>query len=50
MMSVYHFVGNHSLNPEELFPAAVLGSLPLLVLFIVFQRRIVNGITAGAVK
>lgn len=50
MMSVYHFVGNHNLNPEELFPAAVLGSLPLLVLFLVFQRRIVGGITAGAVK
>ncbi|SCB36562.1 carbohydrate ABC transporter permease [Rhizobium hainanense] len=50
MMSVYRFVGNQSLNPEELFPAAVLGSLPLLVLFLLFQRRIVNGITAGAVK
>ncbi|OLP59696.1 sugar ABC transporter permease [Xaviernesmea oryzae] len=50
MMSVYHFVGNHNLNPEELFPASVLGSLPLLILFLIFQRQIVNGITAGAVK
>jgi len=50
MISVYRFVGNHTLSPEDLFPAAVLGSLPLLVLFILFQRRIVAGVTAGAVK
>lgn len=29
---------------------SILSLLPLLVLFIVFQRRIVDGITAGAVK
>jgi len=50
MISVYRFVGNHNLSPEDLFPAAVLGSLPLLVLFLIFQRRIVSGVTAGAVK
>ena len=50
MISVYRFVGNHNLSPEDLFPAAVLGSLPLLLLFLVFQRRIVSGVTAGAVK
>lgn len=50
MISVYRFVGNLNVKPEMLFPAAVLGSLPLLVLFIIFQRRIVAGVTAGAVK
>ena len=50
MISVYRFVGNHNIQPDLLFPAAVLGSLPLLLLFIVFQRRIVSGVTAGAVK
>lgn len=50
MISVYRFVGNHNLTPSDLFPAAVLGSLPLLILFIFFQRRIVSGVTAGAVK
>lgn len=50
MISVYRFVGNHNLSPSDLFPAAVLGSLPLLILFIFFQRRIVSGVTAGAVK
>ncbi|WP_342077824.1 carbohydrate ABC transporter permease [Yoonia sp. SS1-5] len=50
MISVYRFVGNHNIEPDLLFPAAVLGSLPLLIIFIIFQRRIVAGVTAGAVK
>ncbi|MDG4674918.1 carbohydrate ABC transporter permease [Shinella sp. 838] len=49
-ISVYRFVGNQNITPETLFPAAVLGSLPLLLLFVIFQRRIVAGVTAGAVK
>ncbi|WP_171132396.1 MULTISPECIES: carbohydrate ABC transporter permease [unclassified Ruegeria] len=49
-ISVYRFVGNQNVQPDMLFPAAVLGSLPLLVMFIIFQRRIVAGLTAGAVK
>jgi len=50
MISVYRFVGNRSIEPDMLFPAAVLGSLPLLILFGFFQRRILSGVTAGAVK
>ncbi len=50
MISVYRFLGNLNVQPDQLFPAAVLGSLPLLVLFVIFQRRIVAGVTAGAVK
>ena len=50
MRSVYNFLGNLNVQPDMLFPAAVLGSLPLLVLFVIFQRRIVSGVTAGAVK
>lgn len=50
MIAVYKFVGNTGIDPTKLFPAAVLGSLPLLILFAVFQRRIMAGATAGAVK
>jgi len=49
-IAVYRFVGNMNVQADVLFPAAVLGSLPLLILFAVFQRRIVAGVTAGAVK
>ncbi len=50
MIAVYKFVGNTGIDPTKLFPAAVLGSLPLLLLFAVFQRQIMSGATAGAVK
>ncbi|TBR41097.1 carbohydrate ABC transporter permease [Marinomonas agarivorans] len=50
MIEVYRFVGNRNIEPDMLFPAAVLGSLPLLALFVVFQKRILAGVTAGAVK
>lgn len=50
MVEVYRFVGNRNIEPDMLFPAAVLGSLPLLILFMFFQRRILSGVTAGAVK
>lgn len=50
MIAVYRFVGNLTIQPTMLFPAAVLGSLPLLLMFLIFQRRIVSGITSGAVK
>lgn len=40
-------------NPDQLnlgFAAAIIAALPLLVLLIFFQRQIVRGLTAGAVK
>ena len=40
-------------NPDRLnmgFAAAILAALPLLALLIFFQRQIVRGLTAGAVK
>lgn len=49
-ISVYRWVGNQNVRPEQLFPAAVLASIPLLVLFAVFQRKIVAGIASGSVK
>jgi sn-glycerol 3-phosphate transport system permease protein len=44
-------IGNE--NPDQLnlgFAAAVIAALPLLILLIFFQRQIVRGLTAGAVK
>lgn len=40
-------------NPDQLnlgFAAAIIAALPLLVLLIFFQRQIIRGLTAGAVK
>jgi ABC-type glycerol-3-phosphate transport system permease component len=35
---------------REFMAVAVISVLPLLILFIIFQRRFIDGITAGAVK
>jgi raffinose/stachyose/melibiose transport system permease protein len=50
MVNVYSFLGYYGFNPTTLFPAAALGSLPLLVFFFFLQRQIIAGITAGSVK
>jgi multiple sugar transport system permease protein len=43
-------MGEHSFEWSEMMAMSVLGCLPVLVLFLLFQRQIVGGIAAGAVK
>jgi raffinose/stachyose/melibiose transport system permease protein len=50
MANAYSFADPHTLQPTQLFPAALLGVLPLFLLFLIFQRQVVSGMTAGAVK
>jgi raffinose/stachyose/melibiose transport system permease protein len=49
-LGIYQFVGTHSSNISTLFPAVVLGIAPLVVLFLILQRYIIAGITAGVGK
>lgn len=44
------FPGVHEVPWGELAAASIIVTLPLLVLVLAFQRRIVSGLTAGAVK
>ncbi|MFJ9633655.1 carbohydrate ABC transporter permease [Streptomyces sp. NPDC091280] len=50
MVNAYSFIDPHTVQPTTLFPAALLGVLPLLVIFVFFQRQMVAGMSAGAVK
>ncbi|MFJ9712944.1 carbohydrate ABC transporter permease [Streptomyces sp. NPDC101234] len=50
MVNAYSFIDPHTVQPTTLFPAALLGVLPLLVIFMFFQRQVVAGMSAGAVK
>jgi raffinose/stachyose/melibiose transport system permease protein len=50
MANAYALVGTYSLDPTVLFPAALLGVAPLVIVFIVLQRQVVAGLTMGAVK
>lgn len=51
-VALYQVVGDpiSGTNYGVLFAASILGSLPVVVLFLCFQRYFVEGLTAGAVK
>jgi raffinose/stachyose/melibiose transport system permease protein len=42
--------GQHFFNPTTMSAAALLGILPAVVFFLIFQRTLTRGITAGALK
>lgn len=43
-------MGEHSFKWNEMLAMSVLGCIPVLILFLLFQRQFVSGMTAGAVK
>lgn len=43
-------MGQHSYEWNEMMAMSILGCLPVLVLFLCFQRYFIGGMTAGAVK
>ena len=49
-LTLYNFLSQFTTQYNLLFMDIVLITVPLLILFILFNRKIVSGITAGAVK
>ena len=49
-LTLYNFIGRFSTSLNLLFACAILITIPPLLLFIFFNKRIVSGITAGAIK
>lgn len=43
-------MGQHSFEWNQMMAMSVLGSLPVLILFLVFQRYFITGMSAGSVK
>lgn len=43
-------MGQHSYSWNEMMAMSIMGCLPVLVLFLFFQRYFIGGMTAGAVK
>lgn len=43
-------MGQHSFEWNQMMAMSVLGSLPVLILFLVFQRYFISGMSAGSVK
>ncbi|MSC85949.1 carbohydrate ABC transporter permease [Eubacterium sp. am_0171] len=46
----YVFFGEHASNYNMAFAAAVISMLPIVIFFILAQKKIVAGMTAGAIK
>jgi len=44
------FPGLHEVPWGEIAAASMIATLPIMLLVLLFQRRIVEGLTAGAVK
>jgi raffinose/stachyose/melibiose transport system permease protein len=42
--------GQYTSDPTAMSAAALLGVIPMVVFFLLFQRSLTRGVTAGAVK
>ena len=49
-VGIQQLMGQHSYEWNEMMAMSVLGCLPILVLFLVFQRHFIAGMSAGSVK
>lgn len=49
-LTLYNFMGQYSSSYNLLFADVILITIPMLLLFIFFNKRIVEGMVAGAVK
>ena len=44
------FIGQNAVDWQGMFAMSIIGSIPVLVLFLVFQRYFLGGLAAGSVK
>lgn len=49
-LTLYNFMGQYSSSYNLLFADVIIITIPILILFIFFNRKIVDGMVAGAVK
>jgi multiple sugar transport system permease protein len=49
-VAIYNFQGEHSIPWGDIAAGSETATIPIVVLVLVFQKRIVQGLTAGAVK
>ena len=49
-LTLYNFMGQYSNSYNLLFADVILITVPMLIVFIIFNKRIVDGMVAGSVK
>jgi len=50
MVGIYNFVGEYVTEWNFIFALVAISILPIMVLYLIFQRHIVEGIVAGSIK
>ncbi len=50
MVGIYNFVGEYVTEWNFIFALVAISILPIIVLYLIFQRHIVEGIVAGSIK
>ena len=49
-LTLYTYMGQYSSSYNMLFADVILITIPMLILFLIFNKRIIDGMVAGAVK
>jgi len=49
-LGIYAFLGQYSVDWNYLMAAALIAGGPVLILFLLIEKRLVKGLPAGAVK
>ena len=49
-LALGQFKGEHAMDMPLMLAVLVLSALPMIILFIIFQDKLVKGMMAGAVK
>ncbi|TCL61941.1 carbohydrate ABC transporter membrane protein 2 (CUT1 family) [Hydrogenispora ethanolica] len=49
-LGLYNFLGAYSSNYAELMAALTISSIPIILLYLILQEQVINGMTSGAVK
>ena len=49
-MAINTYIGQYSVDWGHLFAAGLIATIPVIILFAFIERRVVCGLTAGAVK
>ena len=49
-LAIWEFQGQYSMNTPMIMAVLTLTLLPMIIMFIIFQDKLVKGMTAGAVK
>jgi multiple sugar transport system permease protein len=49
-VAINQYIGEYSVDWGHLFAAGLVATIPVVILFVFIERRVVSGLTAGAVK